>query len=396
MAQEPILVINTGSSSLKTGIYVEDAGSEQPILSGAADGIGHENSTLTLRDAEGRVLRSKALRLATQPAALKQMVEWMREFAPGPPVAVGHRVVHGGPRLTEHQRITPEVVRELRACLHFAPIHIPLALSLIEAAEAAYPDTLQFACFDTAFHRTLPEAAARFPLPRGLYDQGIRRYGFHGLSYESIVYRLGQKLPSRTVIAHLGNGASLAAVRDGRSVDTTMGLTPVGGIPMATRSGDLDPGLLLYLMRSGHANADALETMLNHNAGLKALSEGESDMRALEAKSAKGGSAARLALEIFCTAIRKTVAAYAAVLDGLDLLVFTGGIGEHSVLVRETVCRGLRFLGVEFDPARNERHESCISTPASAVDVRVMTSEEDSQIARHCRRLKAGNRSAPS
>jgi acetate kinase len=387
VTQESILVINTGSSSLKLGLYVNDGSDEKLLFDGLADGIGRDDGTIVLRGDGGSVLRSEALHRGTQEEALKKCVGWLKELSIATPLAIGHRVVHGGPNLTEHQRITPELLRELRAAVHFAPIHVPMALSLIAAAEQAYPQVDQFACFDTAFHRTLPEVAARFPLPRALFDKGIRRYGFHGLSYESIVHRLGDDLPPRTVIAHLGNGASIAAVSNGCSIDTTMGLTPLGGIPMATRSGDLDPGVLLYLMRTGHADAEALEQMLNHDAGLQAISGGVSDMRTLEAKAANGDAEAQLAIRIFCTAIRKVVAGYAAVLGGLDLLVFTGGIGEHSARVRGDVCQDLEFMGVSVDTAKNLKPDGNIAAASSKVRLRVMTSEEDRQIARHCRSM---------
>jgi acetate kinase len=286
-----------------------------------------------------------------------------------------------------HQRITPEVVSELQACVHFAPLHIPVALQLIAEAEHAYGDVPQFACFDTAFHTTMPETAARFPLSRALYDEGIRRYGFHGLSYESIVHQLGSKLPSRVVMAHLGSGASLAAVKDGKSVDTSMGLTPTGGIPMATRTGDLDPGVLLYLQRAKTMDADSLEKLLNHDAGLKALSGGTSDMRKLQSAAEQGDQNAKLALEVFCMAIRKFIAAYTSVLGGLDMLIFAGGIGEHSVQVRSGVCNGLTFLGIAIDATKNEASDGMISTPGSSAQVRVVPSQEDRQIARHCRAM---------
>jgi acetate kinase len=383
----PILVINTGSSSLKVGLYAERNQKEELLLDGLADGIGRSRGALTIRDGTGKVLRSEGVAATTQHDALRTMVGWLRELAPQEPAAVGHRVVHGGPRLTEHQRITPEVLAELRACVHFAPLHIPLALELIDAAQAAYPEVPEFACFDTAFHRTMPETAARFALPRELYDRGVRRYGFHGLSYESIVYQLQRELPHRVVIAHLGSGASLAAVRDGRSVDTTMGLTPTGGIPMATRCGDLDPGVLLYLLRQEGATADTLEQMLNHDSGLKALSGGTADMRDLEAAAAKGDSEAQLAVEVFCGRIAQTIAGFATELGGLDLLVFTGGIGEHSQQVRAAVCSRLEFLGVSLDAANNQAHTSMISCAQSGIRVAILPSEEDRQIARHCRAL---------
>jgi acetate kinase len=387
MADQSILIINSGSSSLKFGLYVQRDGEEQAVLDGLADGIGRDSGKLELKDAHGVSLRSESVRFASEDEALSLAARWLAELSELKPVAVGHRVVHGGPHLLAHQLITPAVLAELQNCIHFAPVHIPTALRLITAAEKAYPQLPQFACFDTAFHTTIPEVGSRFALPRPLFDEGIHRYGFHGLSYESIVYQLGAELPSRTVIAHLGNGASLAAVKDGRSVDTSMGLTPTGGIPMATRSGDLDPGVLLYLLRVKKMNADSLEHMLNRESGLTGISVGKSDMRDLESAIAGGDQKAQIAIEVFCTGIRKVVAAYAAVLGGLDMLVLSGGIGEHSAPVRSSVCNGLSFLGISIDEAGNRSNASTLSTKGSKVHVRVVASQEDLQIARHSRAL---------
>jgi acetate kinase len=390
MADESILVINSGSSSLKFGLYVQRDGEEQAVLDGLADGIGRDSGKLELKDAQNRTLRSENIRFASEDEALSQAARWLAELSELKPVAVGHRVVHGGPHLLTHQLITPAVLTELQNCVHFAPLHIPTALRLITAAEKAYPRLPQFACFDTAFHTTIPEVGSRFALPRPLFDEGIHRYGFHGLSYESIVHQLGAELPSRTVIAHLGNGASLAAVEDGRSVDTSMGLTPTGGIAMATRSGDLDPGVLLYLLRVKKMNADSLEHMLNRESGLTGISAGKSDMRDLESAAAGGDQKAQTAIEIFCADIRKVIAGYAAVLGGLDMLVFSGGIGEHSAPVRRGVCDGLGFLGVSLDDAGNQSNSSMLSTKESTVGIRIVTSQEDLQIARHSRALLHG------
>jgi acetate kinase len=390
MADEPILVINSGSSSLKFGLYVQRDGEEQAVLDGLADGIGRDSGKLELKDAQSQVLRSESVRFASEDEALSHAARWLAELSELKPVAIGHRVVHGGPHLVAHQLITPAVLGELQSCVHFAPVHIPTALRLITAAEKAYPQLPEFACFDTAFHTTIPEVGSRFALPRPLFDEGIHRYGFHGLSYESIVYQLGAELPSRTVIAHLGNGASLAAVKEGRSVDTSMGLTPTGGIPMATRSGDLDPGVLLYLLRVKKMNADSLEHMLNRESGLTGISAGKSDMRDLESAAAGGDQKAQIAIEMFCTGIRKVVAAYSAALGGLDMLVFSGGIGEHSGPVRSSVCNGLGFLGVSIDDAGNQADSSTFSTKGSKVGVRIVPSQEDLQIARHSRALLRG------
>ena len=387
MSNELILVVNSGSSSLKFGLCKEVNGKEHILLEGLADGIGRSNGKLLLRNEQGSILRSEHLNFTSQGDALEAATQWLPEFGHGKPQVIGHRVVHGGPALTSHQRITPAVQAQLRACLHFAPLHIPIGLELIERAGRAYPDVPQFACFDTAFHRTIPEVAARFALPSDLFDEGIRRYGFHGLSYESIIHQLNGRPPGRMIIAHLGNGASLVAVRDGLSVDTTMGLTPTGGIPMATRSGDLDPGVMLYLLRVKHLTVTSLETLLNQRSGLTALSHGKHDMRELQAAADAGDRHAQIALDVFCTSIRKTIAAYCAVLGGLDAIVFTGGIGEHSPQVRHSVCNGLDFLGARIDQTANLRNDKRISPKNAQLGIFVFKCQEELQIARHCRAM---------
>lgn len=374
-AASPVLAVNSGSSSLKFGLFIGRDGDEAAILKGGADGIGRPDGTLQISDGEGRPLLNESYSLATQGQALGEILKAVAKFGGGEPVAVGHRIVHGGPHLREHQRITPELTATLRGATHFAPLHIPPALALIEETERLLPHARQYACFDTAFHATMPESAFRYGLPEELYRKGVQRYGFHGLSYESIVHRLGNRMPSRVICAHLGSGASLAALREGRSVDTSMGMTPTGGIPMATRCGDLDPGILLFLMRTENANADSLEKLLNRESGLLALSGGETDMRQLQAAMEKGDAGAALAIQVFTGAVRKFIGAYAAELGGLDLLVFTGGIGEHSRPLRSLICAGLDFLGI----AGGE--------PGPGSKVMVMSSEEEAQIARHCRRL---------
>jgi acetate kinase len=374
MADETILVINTGSSSLKFGVYAEYDGEEHILFEGLADGISRADGKLELKDAHGHILRSESYNFASESEALDHGAKWLMELMQNMPIAIGHRLVHSGPNLVTHQLITPTLLEELHTFRHFAPLHIPKALLLIKSAERFFSKIPQFACFDTVFHTTIPEHASRFALPRELFDEGIHRYGFHGLSYESIVYQLGTKLPSRTVIAHLGSGASLAAIKDGRSVDTTMGLTPTGGIPMSTRSGDLDPGILLYLLRVKKMNADMLEKLLNSDSGLSAISGGKGDMRDLEIAAEGGSQEAQLAIEVFCTSISKVIGAYVAVLGGLDMLVFSGGIGEHSARLRARVCHSLNYLGVTNDSA-------------SKVRICVVSSQEDLQIARHCRRM---------
>lgn len=369
--EAPILVLNSGSSSLKFGLFASGDGDEQLTLQGSAEGIGRDSGSLRIRSAAGDDLLRRDHLLETQPEALAAILSALRDIAHAKPVAVGHRVVHGGPHLRDHVRITPEVLSTLEASVHFAPLHIPQSLKLVRQVQEVLPDTPQFACFDTAFHRTLPEVAAHLAIPTRLHDAGVMRYGFHGLSCESVVARL-KPVPERVVIAHLGNGSSITAVRNGQSIDTSMGLTPTGGIPMGTRSGDLDPGVLVYLLRNESLTPDALEDLLNHQCGLFAFSNGESDMQALLAREAEGDTAAALAIDAFCTAIRKFIGGYAALLGGLDLLVFTGGIGQHSEAIRARVCERLDFLGLN---AHNPK--KVLPLPA----------QEELQIARHTRVL---------
>jgi acetate kinase len=369
-----VLVLNSGSSSLKFGLYRRGASDEDPILFGSADGIGRDDGSLQIRSSDGTTLVRRDGIQESQGDAVRALAAAMREHAGSVPAAVGHRVVHGGPRLCSHQVITPAVLEQLRSAVHFAPLHIPQALSLMAAAQAIFPAATQFACFDTTFHQTIPEVAAHLPLPQRYFEAGVRRYGFHGISYESLVHHFAAKLPSRAIFAHLGNGSSLCAVRDGKSIDTTMGLTPTGGIPMGTRSGDLDPGVVLYLLRNEKLDADALEDLLNHQSGLFAFSPGEGDVKALQERVRANDPGARLALDAFAVAVRKTIGAYVALLGGVDLLVFTGGIGEHSSQIRSAATDGLDVLGLTPDK------------------IQILATEEERQIARHCRQMMMANR----
>jgi acetate kinase len=370
---QTILVLNSGSSSLKFGLFRYAGGDESLLLEGSAEGIGRSDGSLRIKAPDGRVLLQQEHELESQTDALQKLAQVLAQQHHARPSAVGHRVVHGGPHLRMHQRISADVRRQLQDAVHFAPLHIPPALALIDEAEKIFDDAPHFACFDTAFHATLPPRAAQLALPRRYVEAGVMRYGFHGLSYESLVTRLGADLPARAVFAHLGNGSSVCALRDGQSIDTSMGLTPTGGVPMGTRSGDLDPGVLLYLMRVEKLDAGALETLLNRESGLAGYADGESDMQALEKRAAAGDANASLAIDAFATAVRKTIGGYAALLGGIDLLVFTGGIGEHSQAIRRRVCDGLAFMGLtEGDPAGK---------------VKAIHTEEEKQIARHCRAL---------
>jgi acetate kinase len=364
-----VFVLNSGSSSLKFGVYYRGASDERPLLTGSADGIGKSTGTLHIRSSEGKSLVLRDSILKSQSSALAVVVDSIREHLHATPIAVGHRLVHGGPKLRSHQSITPQVLEELHRATHFAPLHIPQALALIASAQSAFPLAAQFACFDNAFHQTIPEVATHLPLPQRYFDAGIRRYGFHGISYESLVHSFGEKLPARSIFAHLGNGASLCAVRNNVSIDTTMGLTPTGGILMGTRSGDLDPGVFLYMVRDGQLSADELEDLLNHQSGLLALSSGESDVKALEQRARSNDSRAVLALDVFAVSVRKTIGAYIALLGGVDLLVFTGGIGEHSKYIRSAASDGLEFVGLTRDK------------------IQIVPAQEELQIARHCRAM---------
>jgi acetate kinase len=369
----PILVLNSGSSSLKFGLYRRDSGDEDLLLEGSAEGIGRKSGSLAISSREGKHLFSQDHLLESQQDALTKIAATLHDTMQAVPVAVGHRVVHGGPRIREHQRITPELLAELQAAVHFAPLHIPQALALIRQARQIFPAIPHFACLDNAFHRTMPDAATHLPLPATYFEQGVQRYGFHGLSCESIVHQLGSKLPKRTVIAHLGSGSSVTAILDGRSIDTSMGLTPTGGVPMATRSGDLDPGVLLYLMRAESMNADALEALLNQRSGLSGFADGESDMQLLLQSVERGNAEAALAVTAFATAVRKYIGAYSALMGGINLVVFTGGIGQHSLVIRQRICHGLQFLGIHANTENSK--------------IKVMQTQEDRQIARHTRSL---------
>jgi acetate kinase len=373
----PILALNSGSSSLKFGVYrpgttASGPTDEEPLLTGSADGIGRENGTLRVRSSDGTSLLQREHVHESQNDALTSLAAAIRVHIDTPPVAVGHRIVHGGPALRSHQLITPQVLDQLRSAKHFAPVHIPQALSLIAAAQSIFPSAAQFACFDDAFHQTIPEVASHYPIPQRYFDAGIRRYGFHGISYESLVHHFGGNLPGRAIFAHLGNGSSLCALRNGRSIDTTMGLTPTGGIPMATRSGDLDPGVILYLLRVDKLNADRLEDLLNHQSGLFAFS-GESDVKTLEQRARSNDPKACLALDVLAVSVRKIIGAYVALLGGADLLVFTGGIGEHSDRVRAAATQGLEHIGLTADK------------------IQIVPAQEERQIARHCREMMNNN-----
>jgi acetate kinase len=383
-AKHVILCLNSGSSSLKFALYQLGGLEEVRLGHGAVERIGLADGHLWIRGTDNEALVDVHRDFPDHTAAAEGIASAAKDLGFPPPVAVGHRVVHGGPDHTAPERVEAPLLAELRRLVPFAPLHLPSAIQGIEAVEARFPGLPQVACFDTAFHRRMPEVAQRFPLSRGLWHEGIRRYGFHGLSYEYIMATLGAAAQGRLVIAHLGNGASLAAVLNGQPRDTTMGFTPTAGLMMGTRSGDLDPGVLIHVMRSKSYGADELDDLVNHRAGLLGVSGLSSDMKTLLEQREHEPHAAQ-AIELFCYQLRKHIGALTAVLGGLDTLVFTGGIGERAALVRWEVCRGLAYLGVDLDLERNAMHADVISTPGSDCTVRVIPTNEDLMIARHTR-----------
>ena len=381
-----VLALNSGSSSLKFGLYRVRRSAVACLLSGEAQAMGSKAARIQVSDAQGRPLLNEETPLLDHGDAVHTIAELLARGPWPSPQAIGHRIVHGGAGLREHCRIDQVVLQRLEAATAFAPLHTPAALAVIRHAMAEFPGLPQAACFDTTFHAGMPDVARVLALPRALRDEGVQRYGFHGLSCESIVHQLGSTLPPRLLIAHLGNGASVTAVLNGQSIDTSMGLTPTGGLIMGTRSGDLDPGTLAYLMREKKLDAAGVEDLIDHRSGLLGISGLASDMRALHA-AAPSNADADLAIRMFCYAAAKALAAMSAALGGVDLIVFTGGIGENDALVRAAICSRLRGLGVTLDETRNldanRPQRELISSDSSRYTVRVLCSQEDEQIARH-------------
>ena len=378
-----MLALNSGSSSLKFGLYRVRPTKAELLLTGEAEAIGGERSQFRAQDLRNNALPVATSPIPTQREAITRIGKFLDDSGAPAPVAIGHRVVHGGPKLRQHCLIDGQVMQQLDAASAFAPLHTPVALSVIRFARKHYPELPQVACFDTTFHIDLPDVARVLPIPRELQSEGIQRYGFHGLSCKSILHQLGNDPPERLIIAHLGNGASVTAVRNGKSIDTSMGLTPSGGVVMGTRSGELDPGVLIYLMREKKLDARRLEDMIDHRSGLLGISGISSDMRRLH-EAAITSADARLAIDMFCYSVRKQIAAMIAVLGGADLIVFTGGIGENDGEVRGAICRGLDWAGVVLEDERDGR-----SMPRC--QVRVLASQEDEQIARHTRAFALGD-----
>ena len=377
-----VLALNSGSSSLKFGLYRVSSSGTTRLIAGEAESIGEGKGAFRAEDANGRSLLRESAPLPSQKDAVIRIARLLADLKMPAPQSIGHRIVHGGPMLKSHCVIDDSVLNELQAAMAFAPLHMPAALSVIRFAFAHFPGLPQIACFDTSFHARMPDIARVLPIPRALRAEGVYRYGFHGLSCESIVRQLGATLPSRLLIAHLGNGASITAVRDGQSIDTSMGLTPTGGIIMGTRSGDLDPGVLVYLARQKKLDATGLEELVDERSGLFGISDVSADLRDLH-KVAVANADARLAIDMFCYSAAKQLAALSAALGTVDAIVFTGGIGENDAEVRALICRRLAVIGVTLDVTRNRDLSDPISDDSSLCRVQVLPSQEDEQIARH-------------
>nr|MBS0020573.1 acetate/propionate family kinase [Gammaproteobacteria bacterium] len=390
-AHPRILTINGGSSSIKFALF-EAGDALGRILDGEIDRIGGPEAGFRATGPDPEDTFSRTVTAPDYKAAVGILMDWIEARGGRDALtAVGHRVVHGGPNYFEPQRITAEMLAELHRLSPFDPAHLPGEILLAETLHRRIPDLPQVACFDTAFHRDLPRVAQQLPIPRRYQAQGVRRYGFHGLSYAFLMDELDrlagtQPAQSRVILAHLGNGASLAAVRDGQSMDTSMSFTPAAGVPMSTRSGDLDPGLAWYLARTEGMSAQQFHEMVNSRSGLLGVSETSSDMRDLLERETQDVRAAE-AVALFCYQIRKCIGGFAAALGGLDTLVFTGGIGEHAPTVRARICAELGFLGIELDPQRNAKNAVLISSDDGRVGVRVLHTDEALMIARSVARV---------
>ena len=390
-AAEPLIgVINAGSSSLKFSFYE----GEKRLLAGQVDGIGVNPKASATGPASETIAPPEVAgkKTAAPSELLPALIPWAREQLGGRRLAaLGHRVVHGGLHHSRPARVTPELLAELEALVPLAPLHEPHNLAPIKMALQLNPDLPQVACFDTAFHRTAPEVEQAFALPYSFYDEGIRRYGFHGLSYEYIASVLPQRAPDiaggRVVVAHLGNGCSACALQNRVSIATTMGFTALDGLPMGTRCGELDAGVVLHLIRQKHMQADALVDLLYRRSGMLGLSGISSDFRELLASDEPR---AHFAVEVFCYRVARHIASLASALGGLDGIVFTAGVGENAAPVRSAICRACAWLGLELDEAANRGHKERISTPNSRVAAYVVRTDENMMIARHARALVAG------
>jgi acetate kinase len=394
MDQSPpcILTVNGGSSSIKFALFGADSSMER-LLNGRIEGVGLPKGTFSVQEiGRNQQKLSKPVQVPDHKAAVALLMDWVREqIESGVLKAVGHRVVHGGPKYSQSQRITPALVRELHELSPLDPEHLPEEILLTEAFHERFPHLPQIACFDTAFHRDMPRVAQIVAIPRRYEAAGVRRYGFHGLSCAYLMEVLARDArpevaDGRVLLAHLGNGASITAVRHGRSMDTSMGFTPTAGLPMSTRSGDLDPGVAWYLARTEGVSGHAFHEMVNHQSGLLGVSETSSDVRDLLAREGSDVRAAE-ALALFCYQAKKWIGALAGALGGVDTLVFAGGIGENAPVIRERICAGFEFLGIMLDEPANQRNAPIISNSAGRVSVRVIRTDEEWMIAKAVRKV---------
>jgi acetate kinase len=385
LKDECILTINGGSSSIKFSLYKIEALLKQ-IVNGQIENIGSAKAKLIFTNSSTEQINGISIKAADHNEASDHLIDWLEKQQGFDSVkAIGHRIVHGMNH-TEPELITPALIRELKKISAYDPDHLPEEIKLIEVFKKHFPKLKQIACFDTCFHTTMPIVAKLLSIPRRYYDKGIHRYGFHGLSYSYLLHELESlagkaAAQGRIILAHLGSGASLAAVKDGKSVDTTMGFTPASGLMMGTRTGDLDPGVAWYLMQFENLSPKEFNHLINHQSGLLGISEISSDMRELmEAEDTNGD--AKVAIELFCYQTKKWIGSFAVVLGGLDTLVFSGGIGEHSPEIRSKICDSLTFLGIELDEIKNMNNEAVISAEASKINVRVIKTNEEIMIAR--------------
>ncbi|MGA3010810.1 MAG: acetate/propionate family kinase [Terracidiphilus sp.] len=395
MASLPVLVLNSGSSSIKFSVYEAGSDERRKLFEGAVDGIGTDLGKFWIKDADGTKLVDQTPALPDRAVAFKMVADALHSGDFPAPKAIGHRTVCGGPTVNENQRITPQLIDEIESYAALAPLHTPIAVYIMREALKLFPGVPNFAVLDTYFHRTMPEVVTHMPIPAEYAAMGVRRYGYHGISYESIVYQLEPKVPEKLIVAHLGNGASISAIRNGKCLDTSMGLTPTGGIISGTRTGDIDPGVVIFMLKkiaettpSAAEAADKLETVVSKKSGLLGVSELSNDMRDLREAINAGNAKAKLAVDKFTWTIAKWIGSFVAELNGLDMLVFTGGIGENDINARAEICAGLGALGIVVDAKRNNvRGEAVISAENSPVTVRVIPPAEDLMIVNHVVRL---------
>jgi len=397
MSSLPVLVLNSGSSSIKFSIYEAGDGQRTKLFEGAVDGIGTDQGSFWIKDATGKKLVNETPALPNRAVAFALVSNALHSGNYPAPAAIGHRMVCGGPTVLNNQLITPALIDEMESYTAFAPLHTPIAVYIMREALRLFPGISNFVILDSYFHRTMPEVVSHMPIPAEYAAMGVRRYGAHGISYESIILQLQPKVPEKLIVAHLGNGASISAILHGQCLDTSMGLTPTGGIISGTRTGDIDPGVLLFILRkiaetakSATEAADQLEVVASKKAGLLGVSELSNDMRDLRDAINAGNAKARLAVDKFNWTLVKWIGSFVAELGGLDMLVFTGGIGENDIAARGEICAALGALGIIVDKERNNvRGEATISADNSPVTVRVIPPAEDLVIVNHVVRLLA-------